>query len=222
MSYADLTNLIRFFRVDTGDDGSVQNFSDIQITSMIAKGTIRLDTKLGNPTEASGGFIAFVQATSGDIPVESGGSPAASGVFTLPSGAELNGLPTELFNLVLLQTECMYAKRKYFDSVLKGIRVKDGDTEIDTTAGFSGYDALIGGAGVGVCDELKACLEDFNKRIATDPAVWGDIIWKGNTRRSQLHTHNDTSTAGRNTEIFPDYDDWFRGHNDNDPSDRVI
>jgi hypothetical protein len=106
---------------------------------------------------------------------------------------------------------------------LKGIRVRDGDTEIDTTAGFKGYDALIGGGGVGVCDELQKALDDFNARIATDPAVWGSIIWKGNTRRVEYHSHNDVSSYGpNNTEIFPDYDDWFRTYDDNSPDDRVI
>jgi hypothetical protein len=205
----DITNLIRFIRMDIGDDGSTQTFSDTQLVTIVQKATIRVDTDIAGclSIAASGGFIQFEQSVSGSTFL-------ASGIFVLPSGAPTNGLPDNLLNLVTLKSECLLAKRAHFDAAGKAIRVRDGDTEIDTSVGFGGLRDLTAGEG-GPCVEYKKSLEDYCKwvddELNGDITQWANIIWKGNTRKfqshSQLGAHGDLKT-----EIMADFSDYLRGH----------
>lgn len=211
MAVHGLADLIRFIRVDIGDDGSTQTFTDVQITTMIAKAASRLDARIGacqNPA-TSGGFISFDQETSG-------GSFIASGTFVLPSGASTSGLPSPLFNLLMLQVECMMAKRIHFDSVGKAIRVRDGDTEIDTSVGAAGLLALTTSQG-GPCAEFEKALEAYCDVEADDVHEYAQIIWKGNIRKTQ--THSTTGVEGDiKVEKMPDFSDFLDGgHFDDDP-----
>lgn len=212
----DLTNLIRFIRMDIGDDGDTQTFTDTQIMTMVAKSTIRVDAELGGclSVPTSGGLIQFEQASSGSTFL-------ASGTFVLPTGADTSGLPSQLFNLVMLKAECLLAKRQQFDSAGKAIRVRDGDTEIDTSVGFGGLRDLVAGEG-GPCAEYQKALESYcdwlDGEINGNITDWAAIIWKGNMRKSQTHTTPGPDGTYR-TEIIGDFQDYLRSDGETDTND---
>jgi len=85
---------------------------------------------------------------------------------------------------VVMQSECLIVKRRMGDAVSKGIRVRDGESEIDTTAGFKGHKDIIST----VCGQLDACIAQYLKDKAlgvfgeTGAAQHGDLIWAGNSR----------------------------------------
>ena len=219
----DIINLIRFIRMDIGDDGSTKTFSDLQIINTVQKATIRIDSKLGaclNPPQ-SGGLIQFEQTISGIS------SPLASGRFVLPSGSLLVGLADPLFNLVLLKSECLLAKRNYFDAAGKAIRVRDGDTEIDTSVGFAGLQGLVTGEG-GPCFEYKEALNDYCKFLQRDLngdiTQWADIIWKGSVKKHLTHPELGVDGSVK-TELLADFSDYLSSDNNQgsnaDPSTKT-
>ena len=214
----DITNMIRFIRMDIGDDGSTQTYTDAQLMTMVAKATTRVDSDigLGLPVPTSGGYISFVQATSGSTFL-------ASGTFNLPSGAETNGLPDTLFNLVTLKSECLIAKRAHFDAAGKAIRVRDGDTEIDTSVGFGGLRDLTSGAG-GPCAEYEKMLANYLKYLqdvlGNDVTNYAAIIWKGSVRKSASHVEAGVD-GEQKTEVMADFSDYLKspGYSSNPAQD---
>ena len=206
----DITNMIRFIRMDIGDDGTTQTYSDTQLMTMVAKATSRTDSDLGLglPVATSGGYVSFVQATSGSTFL-------ASGTFNLPDGADTGGLPEILFNLVSLKTECLIAKRAHFDAAGKAIRVRDGDTEIDTSVGFGGLAQLTSGKG-GPCDEYQKMLDNYLKFLGTllgnDVTTYAAIIWKGSTRKTASHVEPGVGGESK-TEVMADFSDYLDGTN---------
>ena len=60
-------------------------------------------------------------------------------------------------DIVLLQVECILAKTLRRSAVSKGIRVKDGDSSIDTTAGFDGHAGVVDD----ICGELNQAIIDY-------------------------------------------------------------
>jgi len=93
-----------------------------------------------------------------------------------------------ILDLILLQVECMILKSSRITAVGKGIRVRDGDSEVDTTAGFSGRNAVVSDA----CSELTDAIKDFLwQQTAND----GEIIWYGNSRIIGIMDHNGEGTG---------------------------
>ena len=202
----DITNLIRFIRMDIGDDGSTQTYSDTQLITMVQKATIRVDQDIGACLSivTSGGILRFEQATSGTTFL-------ASGTFVLPVGASTSGLPDNLLNLVTLKSECLLAKRSHFDAAGKAIRVRDGDTEIDTSVGFTGLEQLTAGPG-GPCAEYDTALKGYcdwvDKETNGDITQWSAIIWKGSVRK--VASHVEVGIDGeQKTEIMADFSDYL-------------
>lgn len=220
----DITNMIRFIRMDIGDDGTTQTYTDAQLMTMVQKSTMRVDAAIANcltskgGTAVSGGFAQFEQALSGS-------TPQASGTFILPSGASASGLPDPIFNLILLKTECMLAKRAHFDAAGKGIRVRDGDTEIDTSVSFAGLASLVNDSG-GPCAEFEKMLNGYcdwiHRTTEGDVTKYGTIIWAGTTRKSVQHAFRGPDGDIRTTHLgtFRDYlrSDGFTGPNSISPN----
>jgi hypothetical protein len=212
----DITNMIRFIRMDIGDDGSTQTFSDTQLMTMVAKSTSRVDSDLGLglPVATSGGYVQFVQASSGSTFLP-------SGTFTLPSDSINATLPETLFNLISLKTECLLAKRAHFDAAGKAIRVRDGDTEIDTSVGFAGLAQLTSGKG-GPCDEYEKMLANYLKWLATelgnDITTYAAIIWKGSVRKTASHVEVGID-GNPKTEVMADFSSYLESPgSSNNPS----
>ncbi len=202
----DITNMIRFIRMDIGDDGDTQTFSDTQLMTMVTKSTSRVDSDigLGLPVATSGGYVQFVQAISGSTFL-------ASGEFTLPAIASSGTLPETLFNLVSLKTECLLAKRAHFDAAGKAIRVRDGDTEIDTSVGFAGLRDLTAGNG-GPCAEYTSMLKNYLKfwsaELGNDITTYAAIIWKGSTRKIAAHVEPGIDGNAK-TEVMADFSSYL-------------
>jgi hypothetical protein len=101
------------------------------------------------------------------------------GELTLASGtytrSDLGNLSDSITDIVLLQTECIVVKSLRRSSISKGIRVKDGDSSIDTTASFGGHDDVVSD----ICGELDKAILDYQ---VADPdgeagaAAFGDLI----------------------------------------------
>jgi len=85
--------------------------------------------------------------------------------------------------LILLAIECLIQQRKRIISVGKGIRVRDGDSEIDTTAGFAGQKDLV----TNICGDFDKAIVHIlytGCSIIDGKAsnVAGDMVWYGNSR----------------------------------------
>lgn len=203
----DIVNMIRFIRMDIGDDGSTETYSDTQLITTVAKATIRVDNEIGAGLSqaTSGGYVQFAQALSG-------ATFQASGIFGLPGGAFTSNLPDGLFNLITLRSECLLAKRSYFDAAGKAIRVRDGDTEIDTSVGFGGLDGLTTGKG-GPCAEYATALANYLKwlqvSLGTDVTDYAAIIWKGSTRKTAAHVELGVDGDPK-TEVMADFSDYLK------------
>ena len=99
-----------------------------------------------------------------------------------------------LADIVLLQVECLVAKNIRRSSVSKGIKVRDGDSEIDTTASFGGHNQVVSDS----CDELKDAISMY---LVNDPessaATYGALITYDNKNIIIDADHNGDSAGTR-------------------------
>lgn len=102
--------------------------------------------------------------------------------------------------LIVMQAECLIVKKRQSDAVRKSIRVRDGESEIDTTAGFGGHGDVVNN----VCDELKDAIEAF-LRSQGGPEQHGDLIWHGNQRLFEEANHD--GQAFRRKDMRSPFDD---------------
>lgn len=103
-------SLIDDVRLDIGDDGATQTFTDDQISNILNKAARRVNR---------------VMSLTDDEAIV-----LSSGVFTQPDETD------ELRDLVLLQAECMLANRQATTDIISGaagVIVRDGEQMIDTT-----------------------------------------------------------------------------------------
>jgi len=101
------------------------------------------------------------------------------GELTLASGtytrSDAGAVTDSVGDIVLLQTECVIAKSLRRTAVSKGIRVKDGDSSIDTTASFDGHNNIV----EDVCGELNSAIIEYK---SSDPdgesgaATYGGLV----------------------------------------------
>ena len=137
------------------DFGDPTDITDAKLRDLLVKSIRRINIKIGTSFE-------YFAASSGIVPT-----------------------PTEVeAELILLQAECLYAKRRYATAVSKGIKIKDGDTSIDTTGSFGGQSEVKND----VCKEL----DDLIMRYRMDSAgasTNGECIWHGNTYSEYDHDH---------------------------------
>lgn len=109
-----------------------------------------------------------------------------------------------LHSLLLMQAECLIAKKQHFDAVSKGIRIRSGTDEVDTTAAFGGYNDV----SKDICNELKDALEDFSEFL--DKAVtetYGSLIWYGNQRKYEDADHDGQYNEPRKHPFDSAFDD---------------
>ena len=110
----------------------------------------------------------------------------ASGTYTRSDAAAVT---SAIGDIVLLQTECVIVKSIRRAATGKGIKVKDGDSSIDTTASFGGYDDVV----QDICGELDKAIVDYK---TTDPdgeagaATHGGLITYDNSNVEIQQDHN--------------------------------
>lgn len=99
-------------------------------------------------------------------------------------------------DIVLLQVECIVAKTLRRSAVSKGIRVKDGDSSIDTTAGFDGHAGVV----EDICGELNQAIIDYKTQ---DPdgeagaAAFGKLVTYDNSEIIIDVDHNGQTSRQR-------------------------
>lgn len=117
----------------------------------------------------------------------------ANGTYTRSDAGELSDSVTDI---VLLQVECILAKTLRRSAVSKGIRVKDGDSSIDTTAGFDGHAGVVDD----ICGELNQAIIDYKVQ---DPdgeagaAAFGKLVTYDNSEIIIDVDHNGQTSRQR-------------------------
>ena len=113
---------------------------------------------------------------------------------------------SSIYDLILLQIECLIVKQTRRSAVSKGIRVRDGDSEIDTTAGFGGHDAVV----KDICGELDNALKDMDWTDGgvLDTGTDSMIIWYGNSRIYADMDH-DGEGSGETKDYSSPFDSFY-------------
>lgn len=183
LTHLILTNI----RTDINDDDATQTYSDDQLKIFVGKAASLLNTRLYN------------------VPVGSGSVPL---IYNWSSGTAIF---SDTFNdttltLLEMQVECLIAKRNYAKAISKGIQVRDGDTEINLTGGLSAYKDFIGNVKFGICAQLDKLIDDLNRSVG-GVENYGSLIWHGNSRIYEQHSHSDSYGIDERFEVLPDIDD---------------
>lgn len=137
---------------------------------------------LGNPTDITNAqirdlIVKAIRRVNWRIGTSFSYYSTASGIAPIPT--ETQG------DIIILQAECLLSKRRYTSAVSKGISVKDGDTAIDSTSAFKGYDAVM----KDVCGDLDRLINEY-KLDQNGAETNGDCIWYGNTNTEYDCDHN--------------------------------
>jgi hypothetical protein len=99
--------------------------------------------------------------------------------LSVDADCNINFPNSALRDLIVLQAECLIAKRTQMEAVNKGIRIRSGTDEVDTTAGFGGLESVT----KSVCEELDEAFQDYMENAASDAVVdGGKLIWYGTQR----------------------------------------
>jgi len=119
------------------------------------------------------------------------------------TGAIIPTPDSTIQDFLVMQTECLIIKTDRRVAVGKGIRVKDGETEIDTTASFKGFKDVVDD----ICGELAQAVEDFlidevenTYNVAFQDA---DNIWYGNSNICENLFHNGQGDGRTRCEVSP-------------------
>jgi hypothetical protein len=108
-------------------------------------------------------------------------------VLSVDDDCNINFPDKALRDLIILQAECLIVKRSQMEAVNKGIRIRSGTDEVDTTAGFSGYENVT----KSVCEELDEAFENYKENAASDAVVdGGKLIWYG-TQKTDVDLEHD-------------------------------
>lgn len=79
----------------------------------------------------------------------------------IPDPTEPTSLDNGFIALVALKAACILSMNAYQHAVGRGIRVRDDDSEIDTTSGFRGYQDIIK---LGPCASYNKLLDTLSRR----------------------------------------------------------
>lgn len=119
--------------------------------------------------------------------------PAVSGIAPMPTESE--------GDLIIAQAECLLSKRKRSAAIIGGkggIKVVDGDQQIDTTKSLDGHKDLV----QDFCGDLEKMIAAYLQQDAT---VLGYMIWEGNQEVLPEHDH-DGDVADPNREYQSPFD----------------
>ena len=98
--------------------------------------------------------------------------------YTSSTNSIAPALTDTLRDILVLQVECLISKERRRDAVGKGIKVKDGDTQIDTTASFRGHDSVVSD----FCGDLDEAIKDYLLHEVDSPADHAEVIWYGSRK----------------------------------------
>lgn len=158
---SDITDLVKL------DLGLTNEFTDVEFNDFVNKAVKRVNRKL------------CLTGTSDQMVFDEG-----TGIITpAPNDTKLD--------IIVLQIECFVVTRDRKTAVGKGIKVKDGETSIDTTASFGGFNQQVRT----ICGELDEAVSEFLRKA--DKASFSDtvsenaeVIWYGNSRICEPLRHD--------------------------------
>jgi len=159
-----IANYIAAIRVDVADDDSSDyKYTDAQLKDIVVKSLREINLIIGTA------FLYY---------------PTPSGIAPLPTDSQAA--------LIVALSECYVARRARSAAVRKGIRVRSGEEEIDTTAAFSGHDSIVKED----CDRFNRLLVEYLDK--TDGAADnGKLIWHGEQRQYEDETHDGQASHTR-------------------------
>ena len=125
--------------------------------------------------------------------------------ISISNGTLVPAASQEESDLILLQVRCMIARREYVSASRKGIKIRQGDSSIDTTSVLTPYKDL----SKEVCTQLEeSIIEYITKKIPEFDSVtslYAENIWHGT---QHLYETGDHAGDGSNTY----YQDGPGGH----------
>jgi hypothetical protein len=139
--------MIPLIRVEIGDTGTTQVFTDLALKKKLVIAANQLDTE-GRFYEIFDYNYLF-SIDNGD----------GSGWNITPDPIYAS-FDRNFLSLWILKTLCSHARASLVGATSNAIKIKDGDSSIDTTAGFSGYKELISANG-GPCKAYTALMNQL-------------------------------------------------------------
>ncbi len=178
-SFIEFDSIIELVKVDLGLTAT--EFTDEQFKSFVTKSLNRINREL------------CLENTVNELSLDS---------VTEEITPTLNSAGIDL---LVLSIECLIVKRKRSIAIGKGIRIRDADSEIDTTAGFGGQRDLVENA----CDAFNKAISQiiyggcsiFKDKQAT---ITGSVIGYSNSRIIEVMDH-----AGEGTGLERDFSSPF-------------
>jgi hypothetical protein len=157
-AFTNIDNVIEIIKTNMGLD---TEYTQTEYETFISKALRRLNRRL------------FFTGTTSVLSISS-------------STGSITPTPNDtIFDLIILQSECLISKNIRRQAVSKGIRVRDGDSEIDTTAGFSGHSDVV----KDFCGELEDAIKDY--LVNHDGAgQHGDMIGYADQEIYEVLDHN--------------------------------
>ena len=149
---ATSTEVREDIRSAIGDDGVTLTYTDAQLNIFIRQALNLLSTKVA---------IAITINTS-------------TGEFSSDPGAEQAAL-------ISLQVQCLIARRDFKTAAGKGVRVKQDENEVDTSAGLTGLQSTVDGD-YSPCAELDRLVVLYLSSVNGGVADNAEAIWSGNSR----------------------------------------
>jgi len=150
-SFTDLDNITKQIKEDIA--ATAGEFTEEQLEIFIVKSLDRLNLKLQ------------LQGTTDELSFND-----SLGVIQPTPSSPMRAL-------IVMQAECLIVKRRQSSAISKGIKVRDGDSAIDTTAGFAGHKDIV----TDICETLDKCIAAFLRGLSGVEDL-GAIIWHGNSR----------------------------------------
>jgi len=177
-AFNNLQNITDLVKLDLGLSDT--DFTDVQFQQFTQKAVNRINRRL------------CLTGTSKQLSFDEG-----TGTITPTPNATI-------FDFLIMQIECFIVRNLRKVAVGKGIRVRDGETEIDTTAGFGGFKDQV----TDICGELEMAVTDHLKRedqaeFSSVTSKYADVIWYGSSRVCEDLDHDGQNSGHRRCIISP-------------------
>jgi hypothetical protein len=157
-------DIVHLVKVDMGLSDT--DYTSSQYKSLVDKSLIRLNRRISTALVASGSTT--VQAIISPNPTDT------------------------ILDLIILQTECLVAQNQRRQAISKGIKVRDGDSSIDTTSSFGGHAQVV----KDYCDEIDEAILDYIRDV-NGANINGKLITYGNSNVIESVDHNGDSSGER-------------------------
>jgi hypothetical protein len=134
--------------------------------------------------------------------------------ITITLGAFSTAPSDQQADLISLQSQCLFAQRQFREAVDKGVRVRQDENEIDTSAGLGGYKESVSGK-YSACAMLEEDISDYiennpDLEIESVTSKYAADIWAGTQ-----NLYDDVDFNGQGEDRL-----WHQGRGDRRSSHR--